>query len=380
MLKIIVDENIVFAKEAFGLLGDVTLLSGRKINNEVLKDADVLIVRSITKVDEELLKNTPIKFVGTATIGTDHIDLEYLKKNNIAFADAKGCNAYSVAEYLVAALLKIAVQFNFTLKKKTIGIVGVGNVGIKVAKFAEALGMNILLNDPPLQRKGDKRDFVELDKILSADIITLHVPLNLDGIDKTYHLFDKEKLMELKDGSILINTSRGAVVDNKDLLEIIDKKKLKVVLDVWENEPEINIDLLNKVLIGTPHIAGYSLEGKINGTEMIFKAFCRYLNTNINFNFKKDPPQNSIVNFERLDPFEKNMYDFISKVYPIEQDDQKMREINNLSSEERGKYFDLMRKNYPVRREFNNYTVKTVDLNTNEAEILKKLRFNISGN
>jgi erythronate-4-phosphate dehydrogenase len=150
-------------------------------------------------------------------------------------------------------------------------------------------------------------------------------------------------------------------------------------LDVWEDEPEININLLNKVLIRTPHIAGYSLEGKINGTEMIFKALCDYLNTNINFNFKKNPPQNSIINFEQLDVFEKNIYDFISKVYPIEQDDQKMREISKLSSEEIGKYFDLMRKNYPVRREFNNYTVRAKNLNSSESKILKKLRFYISG-
>jgi len=154
MLNIIVDENIVFAKEAFALFGNVTLLSGREINNSILKDADILIVRSITKVDKELLKNTPVKFVGTATIGTDHIDLEYLKKNKIAFADAKGCNAYSVAEYLVVSLLNLSVRFNFTLKEKSIGIVGVGNVGSKVAKFADALGMKVLLKRPAITKSG----------------------------------------------------------------------------------------------------------------------------------------------------------------------------------------------------------------------------------
>ncbi len=379
MLKIIVDENIVFAKEAFGLLGDVKLLSGREINNNSLKDCDILIVRSVTRVDEALLKNTPIKFVGTATIGTDHIDLDYLKENEIAFADAKGCNAFSVAEYLIAALLKIADRQKFSIKEKTIGIVGVGNVGSKVAKFAEALGMKVLLNDPPLKRKGDLREFVELDKILSADIITLHVPLNLNGIDKTYHLFDMEKLNELKDEAILINTSRGSVVDNKDLLEVIDKKKLKVVLDVWENEPEINLNLLNKVVIGTPHIAGYSLEGKINGTEMIFNALCNYLNVSVNFNFKKDPLENSILNFNESFSFEENLGNIISNIYPIDRDDKNMRKAETLNIEERSKYFDLLRKNYPVRREFDNYTIKTSKVNTAIIKALKDLRFNISG-
>lgn len=379
MLKIIVDENIVFAKEAFGLLGDVKLLSGREINNNSLKDCDILIVRSVTRVDEALLKNTPIKFVGTATIGTDHIDLDYLKENEIAFADAKGCNAFSVAEYLIAALLNIAARQKFSIKDKTIGIVGVGNVGSKVAKFAEAMGMKVLLNDPPLKRKGDPREFVELEKILSADIITLHVPLNLNGIDKTYHLFDMEKLNELKDEAILINTSRGSVVDNKDLLEVIDKKKLKVVLDVWENEPEINLNLLNKVVIGTPHIAGYSLEGKINGTEMIFNALCNYLNVTVSFNFKKGPLENSILNFNESFSFEENLGNIISNIYPIDRDDKNMRKAETLNIEERGKYFDLLRKNYPVRREFDNYTIKTSKVNTAIIKALKDLRFNISG-
>ena len=378
MLNIIVDENIVFAKEAFALFGNVTLLSGREINNSILKDADILIVRSITKVDKELLKNTPVKFVGTATIGTDHIDLEYLKKNKIAFADAKGCNAYSVAEYLIVSLLNLSVRFNFTLKEKSIGIVGVGNVGSKVAKFADALGMKVLLNDPPLQRAGNNNSFVSLDEILNADIITLHVPLNLSGIDRTYHLFDKKKLMELKDGTILINTSRGAVIKNQELLEIIDTKKLKVVLDVWENEPDINIDLLNKVIIGTPHIAGYSLEGKINGTKMIFDALADYLNLNISFNFTKEAPTNSLLSFEKSETIEKDLDQIVSKIYPIGRDDKLMRKMLNMSREERIKYFDLLRKDYPIRREFNNYRIELKNFDGKTKNILTNLRFNIS--
>ncbi|RPI60269.1 MAG: 4-phosphoerythronate dehydrogenase, partial [Ignavibacteriales bacterium] len=206
MLKLIVDENIALAADIFNQFGDVKLVSGRYITNSLLKDIDILIVRSITNVDEELLKNTPVKFVGTATIGTDHIDLDYLKKNNIIFADAKGCNAFSVAEYVVAALLNFSVKYDFLLKDKSIGIIGVGNVGSKVTTFTKALGMNVLLNDPPLQRNGDKRDFIELDEILKCDIVTLHVPLNQNGIDKTHHLFNKKILSRLKNDTILINS------------------------------------------------------------------------------------------------------------------------------------------------------------------------------
>ena len=279
MLKIIIDENIAFAKEAFNQFGEIDLLPGNKITNNRLKDADILIVRSVTKVDEVLLKGTPVKFVGTATIGTDHIDLDYLKKNNITFADAKGCNAYSVAEYVIVSLLHLAVKLNLQLKGKTIGIVGVGNIGSKVAAFADALGMEVLLNDPPLQRQGVKRSFVSLNEILEADIITFHVPLNKEGIDKTFHILDENKFSAIKGNTIIINSSRGAVIDNKALLKAIREKNLKVVLDVWENEPNISIDLLKEVVIGTPHIAGYSWEGKVNGTILIYNALCEYLKT-----------------------------------------------------------------------------------------------------
>lgn len=378
MLQLIVDENIALARDAFNHFGKVRLLPGREINNSVLKEADILIVRSITNVNETLLKNTRVKFVGTATIGTDHIDLDYLKHNNITFADAKGCNAFSVAEYLVAALLNLAVMFDFSLKDKSIGIVGVGNVGSKVAKFAEALGMKVLLNDLPLQRNGDERNFVELNKILSADVISIQVPLNLSGADKTYHLFDKEKLKAIKDGTILINTSRGAVINNKDLFDVIAKRNLKVVLDVWENEPDINVDLLKEVIIGTPHIAGYSYEGKVNGTQMIYNSLCNFLRTDRIFSFEKEPPANSLKYFDAADKIEISLNRLISSIYSIQSDDKGMREILTMQEEERIKYFDLQRKNYPMRREFNNYNVELESFEGETKNILTNLRFNVS--
>lgn len=375
MVKLIVDENIAFADKAFNQFGNVILVSGREITNSILKDADILIVRSITNVNEELLQNTHVKFVGTATIGTDHIDLEHLKVNDIYFADAKGCNAYSVAEYIVAALLNLAVRFDFSLQDKSIGIVGVGNVGDKVATFAKALGMKVLLNDPPLKRNGDNRNFVELAEILNCDIITLHTPLNLYGIDKTYHLFNKSNLNKLKDGAILINSSRGAVVKNLDLINAIDKKNLRVVLDVWENEPNFNKDLLSEVLIATPHIAGYSYEGKVNGTMIVYESLCKYLNEEINFDFKLDTPPNSILHFEDENKIESTLNGLISKIYSIKNDNDKMKKSYIMNMQERIEYFDLQRKNYPIRREFNNYSITADKLAKETKDILEKLRF-----
>lgn len=378
MLKIVVDENIAFADSAFNQFGRVELVPGRKITNSILMDVDVLIVRSITIVDGNLLKNTPVKFVGTATIGTDHIDLEYLKLNNIFFADAKGCNAYSVAEYVIAALLNLAVNFDFSLRDKSIGIVGVGNVGSKVAGFVNALGMKVLLNDPPLKRNGDNKNFVEIDEILKCDIITIHTPLNLSGLDKTHHLFDKSNLNKLKDGAILINTSRGAVVNNLDLVNAIDEKNLKVVLDVWENEPDVNEYLLRKVLIATPHIAGYSQEGKVNGTRLIFESLSKFLNVETKFDYKLDTPTNSILHFEAEHKIESAIHKLISNIYSIKNDDDKMKKSYVMSLHERIEYFDLQRKNYPIRREFNNYTVESKNLTENTKTILRNLRLNIS--
>lgn len=377
MLKILVDENIAFANSAFNHFGEVILTPGREITNKSLKNIDVLIVRSITNVNEELLHNTSVKFVGTATIGTDHIDLDYLESQKIYFAYAKGCNAYSVAEYVVAALLNLAVRFDFKLKKKSIGIVGVGNVGSKVALFAEALGMKVLLNDPPLKRIGDKRNFAELNEILKCDIISLHTPLNISGIDKTFHLISKENLDKIKDGTILINTSRGAVINNDDLLKVIETKHLKVVLDVWENEPDFNEELLKKVLIGTPHIAGYSYEGKVNGTKMIYNSLCKFLHKEPAFDFNLIKPNNYKLHLTSENSLEKRLNNLVSQVYPIKRDDDKMKKSALMSVLERKKYFDLQRKNYPLRREFDNYSVVLDKTETENRRLIDKLRFKI---
>ncbi|MFZ2323720.1 MAG: 4-phosphoerythronate dehydrogenase [Ignavibacteriaceae bacterium] len=377
MLKIIIDENIAFAREAFDQFGQIILLPGKRITNQELQNADVLIVRSVTQVNEDLLKNTAVKFVGTATIGTDHIDLDYLNKNNIVFADARGCNAYSVAEYVIAALLFLANKLDLRLSEKTIGIVGVGNIGSKVAAFTNALGMKVLLNDPPLQRNGVKREFHSLNKILRADIITFHVPLIKEGVDKTYHILDKEKMGLINKNAILINTSRGPVVDNKELISVIREKNLKVVLDVWENEPDVNLDLLKEVLIGSPHIAGYSWEGKVNGTKMIYNALCNYLNAEQKFDLENDFIEGSDLKLLDFPEPEKSLDDLVSKIYNIKTDDNLMREMINKTKPEKIFYFESLRKNYHLRREFTNYKISIAKEKLYLKNTLEQLRFKI---
>ncbi len=383
-MKILADENIAFASEAFSKFGDVTLMNGRKINNASLKHCDILIVRSITKVDENLLNGTRVKFVGTATIGTDHIDFEYLKENNISFADAKGCNSHAVAEYVFTALLKTAVEKNIELKDKVMGVVGVGNIGSKIVKLSKALGMKILMNDPPLKRLTKNNDFVPLEQIYDADIITLHVPLNLKGIDRTVHLFDSNNLNKLKGNTILINASRGQVIDNFALNKIILQKNLTGILDVWENEPNINLELLQKVFIGTSHIAGYSLEGKVNGTVMMANAITKFLNNKSKWVPDLPAVDKQYYELDENDKLEKTLFNLFNHIYPINEDNARLKNILKIKEHERAEYFDTLRKNYPLRREFNNFTVKLNHAphfqNEKPINILKAFRFQIRKN
>ena len=376
-MQLVVDENIAFAEEAFSQFGDVLLINGREITNEILHNADALIVRSITNVDDKLLQNTNIKFVGTATIGTDHIDNNFLNENNMAFADAKGCNADSVAEYVFTALLKITVDNKLTLKNKSIAIIGVGNVGSRVAKYAEALGLKVYKNDPPIQRAGEGSNYVSLEEAMQADIITLHVPLNKSGIYKTFHLLDEKKLSKIKDNTIIINSSRGAVVDHIALSDIVDKKHFKVILDVWEGEPLINIDLLQKVLISSPHVAGYSLEGKVNGTKMIYDALCRFTNQLSDWEPKMPTVENNIIDVATVKNLEEKLHMIFRQVYNIETDDYKMREMIKMDNDSRAAYFDKLRKEYLLRREFTNYTILVEETDKQLKGILEAFRFNI---
>ena len=265
-MKIVADPNIPFVREAFAALGDITLTPGRQMTGDHVREAEILLVRSVTPVNSALLTSLRVQFVATATIGTDHIDKRYLAQHAIGFASAAGSNANSVAEYIIAALLELGSRHGFRLRDKTLGVIGVGNVGSRVVRYAQALGMRVLENDPPRHHA----EHIPLDQLLrESDLVTTHVPLDAT----TRHLLHYDNLQRF----ILLNTARGPVVDNRALLKALDGDHLPAaVLDVWENEPNLSPELLDVVDLGTPHIAGYSFDGKVAGTRMIYEAACRH--------------------------------------------------------------------------------------------------------
>ena len=356
------DRNIPNVEAMYSPVGDVVLVDGHSIRHDLVRESDALLVRSVTKVDRALLEKSNIRFVGTATIGTDHIDLDYLRERNIAFASAPGSNAQSVAEYVLAALLTISERKNIAIDTLSIGIIGVGHVGTKVEHLANILKMKSVLNDPPLKRvTGDQDRYRNLDEVLEADIITLHVPLTLSGPDATYHLVDEQFLEKIKPGTIMINASRGAVIDTEVLRDFLARKRVgSCVLDVWENEPSIDCDLLRLVDIGTPHIAGYSYDGKMNGAEMIYKSFCE--------SFAIDGAAGYNSCFEKLEDslialghpasgLQTSLRAIVKHCYNIERDDSELREMLRLDPEARSAHFRSLRKNYPRRYEFKNWAV-----------------------
>jgi erythronate-4-phosphate dehydrogenase len=358
VVKIVADENIPFVEKCFSSIGDVTLAGGRDITGELVKDADVLLVRSITKVGVDLLGAAAVRFAGTATIGTDHIDQKYLEDNGVGFASAPGSNSISVAEYVVAAMLALGKKHKFVLEGKSIGVVGVGNVGSKVAKKAAALGMKVFLNDPPLQRQTSDAKYLPLDELCGCDFITMHTPLTFEGIDKSFHLADSGFFSKLKSDAFFINTSRGGVVDTDAIKNAIASKKIAgAVLDVWENEPNIDTELLLAVDLSTPHIAGYSYDGKVGGMIMIYQAACRYFGIEPVCRIEDFLPEAEVPVIE-IDPASADeqtiIHDTVQQVYVINRDDFNTREILIVPEDQRGQWFDDLRKNYPVRREFQN--------------------------
>jgi erythronate-4-phosphate dehydrogenase len=367
--------------QAFETIGKVKALDTPEITKEAVSDADILIVRSETKVDRALLEGSSVKFVGTVTIGTDHVDEEYLASKGIMFVAAPGSNANSVGEYIVSALLELAHRESFSLDKKTLGIVGIGNVGRNVWRKAEALGMRVILNDPPLERRGENAPLCSLDDLMKADIISIHVPLTRNGPDATYRLFDSRRIGKMKRGSILINTSRGAVVEGDALKQaLLDKHLSAAVLDVWQGEPGIDTALLELVSLGTPHIAGYSLDGKVNALQMNYEAACRFLSRPV-VRIIKDiipgppPPEIKVPSVQT--PVEDILREVVKQCYDIEKDDESLRKVVKLPGDARKEYFSKLRAGYRIRREFFNTAVCVPEELKNTGKILKLLGFKI---
>jgi len=374
-MKIVADENIPFVVECFSSIGKVELVAGREMTPSLVAGADVLLVRSVTRVGPDLLDGSRVRFVGTATIGFEHVDIQYLSRNNIGFASAPGSNANSAAEYVIAELLEIGRKHNIILEGKSIGIIGAGNVGARVAEKVAALGMKTYLNDPPLQRQSGNPKYLPIEELFDCDFVTLHTPLTFDGIDKTFHLANEVFFESLKAGCVFINTSRGGVVDSSALKAVIESGKLNAVaLDVWENEPNIDTELLEMVDIGTPHIAGYSLDGKVAGMIMIYKAVCQHFGLEAGWGPEDFLPQSAIgelkVDMNSADE-QRVILGAVRQVYDIRRDDSKLRGILEVDAEKRSEFFDSLRNNYRVRREFRNTQVilATEDTETRESKL-----------
>jgi len=358
MIKIIADNKIPFLSGLFDGIAEIQFLPAKEITNKTITDADALIIRTRTKCNADLLTNTNVKFIASATIGFDHIDTYFCKENNIKWTNAPGCNACSVVQYIESALLNLAQKYNFSLAAKTLGIVGVGNVGKRVIKIAEKLKMNVLLNDPPRQRNEKSTEFVSLENIQqNADIITIHAPLNRVGEDKTFHLVDSEFLRKVKKTAFVINSARGEIIDNRALKFALHEKKIAgAVLDVWENEPNLDLDLLSLVSFGTPHIAGYSTDAKANCTLSSFKSVCEFFNLECDNQLELSIPKPDKIDFE-IDCEKKTeqqiQTEIINLAYDINFDDIRLRK----SPQE----FENLRNNYFLRRKLSVFNYKLLN-------------------
>lgn len=371
-MKIIADDKILYIKGALEDYATVVYKKGSDITSEDVKNADALLVRTRTKCNAELLKESSVKIVATATIGIDHLDITWLEAAGIEWANAPGCNSESVKQY-VASVLSHLILEGVKPKETTIGIVGVGMVGSKIKQLAKTLGFKVLLNDPPRARKEGAESFCSLKHLLAnSDIITFHTPLNMSGDDKTYHLFDDEALALVQSGVVVINSSRGEVTKTETLLKGLEQGTIsKLILDVWEKEPEIDLTLLNKVWIGTPHIAGYSADGKANGSTMAVQAVSKALQLpTINWTPKNIPmPKNSTLQLLNLsDENIKIVAHALIQTYDVFSDSKRLKEHPY--------DFEKQRGSYPVRREFNIWTAKKDDNYPQEVvTILKELGF-----
>jgi erythronate-4-phosphate dehydrogenase len=368
-MKIVADKEIPGVEKAFAHFGELLLLPGRKICQEDVRDADALVVRTVTRVDEALVNDTALRFIGSATSGTDHVDTDQLEKLGIRFCHAPGCNADAVVDYVLAALAMLAGQRGEHWRRKHVGIIGAGNVGSRLARLFLRLGMPVTIYDPLLEPTHKLADyFGTFEEVISCDIVSLHVPLIRTGPHPTFHMLDANTLGLLKNGAILINAARGEVIDNSALSEHLQAHPdLQVVLDTWENEPAIHSVLLGQVAIATPHIAGYSRKGKSNGTAAVLKVFCEYFDFPLLDLPLTDPYYMLMLgkmgsNFQKL-----NLA--ILQAYPIAGDQLDRHDPEVVRN------FEFRRNNYAFRKEFGEFSFQGDKVATALAADLSALRF-----
>lgn len=360
-MLIVADENIPLLDAFFEGFGEIRRVPGRSIDRATVEQADVLLVRSVTNVSRALLEGSKVRFVGTCTIGTDHLDLEYFQQAGITWSSAPGCNARGVVDYVLGSLLTLAEIEGVTLTERTYGVVGAGEVGGRLVKVLKGLGWNVLVCDPPRQAV-EGGDYVSLEQIVAqCDVISLHTPLTRNTEQPTWHLFDEQRLRQLKPGAWLINASRGPVVDNNALREVLlEREDLQAVLDVWEGEPSVDIALAELCVIATPHIAGYSLDGKQRGTAQIYQALCQFLGqpATVSLDDLLPAPWLAQVSLNASSDPAWALAMLCRGVYDPRRDDADFRRSLVVSGTEQRTAFDLLRKHYPERREIDGLKVR----------------------
>ncbi|MCF7848944.1 MAG: 4-phosphoerythronate dehydrogenase [Kiritimatiellales bacterium] len=361
-MKIVCAETVLLGEEAFQTIGDTVVIPDRAITRDDLIDADALVVRSKTKINRALLDGTPVQFVGTATAGSDHMDAKYLNARGIGWCASPGCNANSVSEYVIAALLSLRTRHGLNLQGKTIGVIGCGNVGSRVLKKCEALGMRILRNDPPLAATSADPDFQPLETVLAeSDIVTLHVPLVKEKPWPTLYMANHHFFSHLRPGAVFINASRGKVTDSDALVHARNNYAVShAIIDVWDPEPAFRTDLLATADLASAHIAGHSYEGKLNGTVNVYNELCHFFEIVRKWDVSVSLPVPEVpkvaIDASGLDD-ETALHEIVKQVYDIELDDANIREAAVKNDAARAKNFDALRATYRVRREFMNTTV-----------------------
>ncbi|WP_447798238.1 4-phosphoerythronate dehydrogenase PdxB [Pseudomonas moraviensis] len=360
-MLIVADENIPLLDAFFAGFGEIRRVPGRSIDRATVEQADVLLVRSVTNVNRALLEGSKVRFVGTCTIGTDHLDLDYFNEAGITWSSAPGCNARGVADYVLGSLMTLAEIEGVDLTQRTYGVVGAGEVGGRLIKVLKGLGWNVKVCDPPRQA-ADGGEYVSLEQIIQqCDVISLHTPLTRSGDDATWHLFDQQRLRQLKQGAWLINAARGPVVDNAALREVLlEREDLQAVLDVWEKEPEVDVALAELCVLATPHIAGYSLDGKQRGTAQIYQAYCAFIGQPADIQLSDLLPAAwlSEVSLHGGSDPAWALAMLCRGVYDPRRDDADFRRslVGNVAEQRAA--FDVLRKQYPVRREIEGLKVR----------------------
>ncbi len=354
-ISIVADDAIPFLKGILEHQGEISYIKGSEITRTLLINTDALLVRTRTICNKSLLEGTRVSFIATATIGYDHIDTQYCSKNGIKWTSAPGCNSESVKQYMVAALLHLCIKNGLEPERITLGVVGAGNVGSKVAEAAAMLGMKVLINDPPRQRLEGSGLFTPLKKLVrDSDIITLHVPLNLSGRDATFHLAGREFIEAMKRGSFLFNTSRGGITDEEEVKRALWNGHLKgYVADVWSCEPAADKELIEMAEIATPHIAGYSADGKLNGTRMVLKAFADHFKLRVELPGMAvlQRPANEIIKLnDSGDTTIEVLNQMVTSTYNIAAESRQFKSDPDK--------FEVFRNNYPLRREFPAFTLE----------------------